>query len=558
MAQYTVLDQMTNKKVTFEWEGSKPPTEMDMRDVFSEARKSPQFKPTWGAPQVQKGSDIPQWAIEKPGLWGARGAGLKLYDVAVQPILEALGMVGGSLGSPVVGTALGYGAAKKTGEMGRGVLERIGMPEELQRPQRGVGKELMRSGIDVAEPLVMGAVFSKAAKMIQPLDDKITALVKHGIEKGIRPTVVGKATFGQTQQYAKKAESAVKSIIENKQNLKLTDPYGDPSPGLPKNLNQFSQAIEQTKRDVFKQYDTIAKQAGQKGAVVNLDTVIKELRSFANSNHIKLASPGSSKYALDLAERFSTQRAGISSETLGGTKIGMVSRKLTTEETQDLIAVLNDGLQAFYKNPSYHTAKRAYVDQMVANSLRKNLDNVILKATGENYQVLKTKYGSLKSIEKEVNHRAVVDARKNPKGLLDFSDVFTGYHAAKGILSLDPSTIGAAATGKSVAWLYRIKNNPNRIVKSMFKDVDKLMQKQGTEVFPSKIQNYTESETVEKAFRQRIPTGQKMSFEQKGITSMGNVGPRIPITNKNIEHVTGVIQSGVGAPKTVKSKLPNY
>jgi len=220
---------------------------------------------------------------------------------------------------------------------------------------------------------------------------------------------------------------------------------------------------------------------------------------------------------------------------LGGTKIGMVSKKLTTEETQDLIAVLNDGLQAFYKNPSYHTAKRAYVDQMVANSLRKNLDNVILKATGENYQVLKTKYGSLKSIEKEVNHRAVVDARKNPKGLLDFSDVFTGYHAAKGILSLDPTTIGAAATGKSVAWLYRIKNNPNQIVKSMFKDVDKLMQKQGTKVFPSKVQSYTESETVEKAFRQRIP-----------------------ITNKNIEHVRGVTQSGIGAPKTVKSKLPNY
>jgi len=471
MQKYTVKDTATGKNVTFSWEGSEAPTDKDMTEIFAESRTQKTGKVGTKDWLPESYGGVPKWGLKNPKLWGVRGAGLALYDAAVQPTLEALGMVAGSFGSPVVGTALGYGAGKKTGEMVRGGLSRMGMPEDLQQKQRGVTQELVRSAVDVAEPLVVGAAFSKTAKIIQPIDDKITAAIKKGIEKGVRPTVVGKRTFGQVQQYAKQSESAVKSIVENKNNLRLTDEFGDPSPGLPKNLRQFSEAIDQTKKGVFKQYDSMAKLAGEKGAVVSLDGVVKELRSFANQKSMKLASPGVVKYANELIKR------SISHETktvLGKT---VSPKKLTTKQAQEAVAILNDGLQAFYKNPSYNTARKAYVDQMVVNKLRKSLDDVILKSTGKHYQVLKNKYGSLKSIEREVNHRAVVDARKNVKGLLDFSDVFTGYHAAKGILSLDPATIGAAGTGKAVAWLYRTKNQPNRMVKNMFSDVERLMNK---------------------------------------------------------------------------------
>ena len=50
MPTYTVLDETTNKKVTFEWSGSKPPTDEDMAGVFAAAAKTPPKQP----PQQQR------------------------------------------------------------------------------------------------------------------------------------------------------------------------------------------------------------------------------------------------------------------------------------------------------------------------------------------------------------------------------------------------------------------------------------------------------------------------------------------------------------------------
>ena len=112
MKQYTVLDEMTGKQITFEWEGAKPPGEKDMRDVFSQARKTPPIEPgnytktttqnSWGGEDPYAGEQetqktwlpesyggVPRWGLENPALWGLRGAGLEVYDKMVQPSVEA-------------------------------------------------------------------------------------------------------------------------------------------------------------------------------------------------------------------------------------------------------------------------------------------------------------------------------------------------------------------------------------------------------------------------------------------------------------------------------------
>lgn len=293
-----------------------------------------------------------------------------------------------------------------------------------------------------------------------PIEQQITNAVKHGIEKGIRPTVVGKSTDPQMKLYMDRAEEAVKTIVSNRDNLVLTDKAGNRIKGaLPRSLQQFSEAIDQTKRGIFRQYDDMAKAAGETGAVVDLNPIAKEIQRIAADPTTKDLFPGLAKHADDLATSLSER--GF----------------YTAEQAQDAIAKLNNSLKAFYKNPSYENASRAGIDALLVNNLRKGLDDTIERAVGEGYQGLKKTYGSLKNIEKEVAHRATVDARKNPKGLIDFTDIFTAGELLAGLTTMSPAMITRATVMKGAKEYIKKLNDPNFIVKSMFGDVEKLLNK---------------------------------------------------------------------------------
>jgi hypothetical protein len=282
--------------------------------------------------------------------------------------------------------------------------------------------------------------------------------VKEGINKSIRPGVEGKRTFGQVQKFYKNAEEAVTTIIKNKTNLRLTNEYGDViTDALPANLHQFSQAVDQSKHAIFKQYDVMAKQAGAAGARVELAPAIKEMNQIVTNKAIMDNAPNVVEYAAARAESLANRVA------------------YTAEEAQEAISILNRSLESFYKNPSYEAASRAYVDSVVVGQIRSSLDAVIEATTSPGYQALKRQYGSLKSIERDVNRRMVVDSRKAGKGLIDFTDVVTGERAVTGILTMNPVVVGQAASIKLVAGLIKRINDPNRVVKNMFTKADKLL-----------------------------------------------------------------------------------
>ena len=349
--------------------------------------------------------------------------GQQLSQAAGYP-MEALGKLGGMVGGPVADAGF---------------------------PNLAAG---LHSAIEAAPAILpgvrMGMKALKSGGAVEPI-------IQHGIEKGIRPTVVGKRTHPQYEGYIKRADTAVKTIIENKPNLKLTDKHGVVVDNMPQNLKQFSQAIDQTKKIVFEQYDSLRQAAGKGGATIDLTGIATELSKIGKSKVIQTTKPSIARYASEMAESF--RRA----------------RKYTAEEAQQAIAMYNEALEGFYKNPDYHTTSRAYVDSLVVNNLRKSLDNAIMNATGESYQALKNKYGALKAIERDVNHRTVIDARRNIKGLLDFSDIYSGYHVVRGVLSMEPSTAIAGGASKAIAWIYKLRNDPNKIIKTMFKDTDKIL-----------------------------------------------------------------------------------
>lgn len=325
-------------------------------------------------------------------------------------------------------------------------------------------KPLAKAGIKKG-----GKVLEAAGKGVQRQFQKLTpegaekvvskgldTMIDTSIEKSIRPTVRGKKTIEAVDRYKDNARSAVKSIAENKGALKITSELGEEIE-LPDSLRSFSESIRQTKQKVFNEYDTILKQAGDTGVV--LDTV---------------------KLADDLAEIKKSPKWAVIEDNYPevvkyvDNKIGVLESRgtYTLEQGQEAIKAYNSSLEAFYRNPTPDGFGKVTVDAMIVNNMRKNLDDVIGGATGAEYQTLKNQYGALRAIEEDVAKRVIVNARKNQKGLIDFTDIFSAGDIIGGLTTFNPALLAKGTTQHFIKNWFKSINDPDNIIKKMFKEVD--------------------------------------------------------------------------------------
>jgi hypothetical protein len=217
----------------------------------------------------------------------------------------------------------------------------------------------------------------------------------------------------------------------------------------------MAQAIDQTKKIIYKQYHDMAVAAGDKGAQFDAAPIIAKIEEV--SKDLK-ESPETRKYAESLKNEIS-ELNGQSPEVI-----------------EARIKDMNSSLAGFYSGRTEKAKVR--VDASVANLMREELDNKISGAVGPGYQDIKKKYGSLKAIEREVNHRAIVNARKAGKSVIDMTDIFTGGDLTAGVLTMNPMLIAKGVAGRGLKEIYKAINNPDRDVSSMFKKVYGLSDKQ--------------------------------------------------------------------------------
>ena len=275
--------------------------------------------------------------------------------------------------------------------------------------------------------------------------------------RSIRPTVTGKNNAVQIATSNKKTLSGLKTIAENKINLKLTDANGEIRTGeAPRSVDELTQAIGQTKTSIFKQYDDLAKQAGEQGVVVDVLKIGTELTPVIESKSLAIANPKAVEYAKNLQDRL-TQ-----------------AQKIDAQTAQDVIQHYNDSLKAFYKNPSYDTASNVSIDALIANKFREALDEGIVGVTGKQYQTLKNKYGALSSIEKEVAHRNIVWGRQNKIGLAsNLANITSGAELVRGLITMNPADIAVSGTIKGLQkWIEYLKN-PDVGVSRIFSELEK-------------------------------------------------------------------------------------
>ena len=326
--------------------------------------------------------------------------------------------------------------------------------------------ELMQDIGDVAN-IFLTLPIGAAAKMVErpvgkalglglSAEEKYVKALKPGISKGIKPTVVGKKSLARHDKFYTDADQALRTIAENKNAISVVDSKGLPV-SHPKTAAQAAQAIDQAKKIVYKKYNDMAVAAGDAGASFKSNKVLSRLDEIAQAPD-EVIPKNDPRLKWDESIRRYAHDMKASVAELDGASPEIIEARI-----QDL----NNSLKGYYEGRT--AAAKAQIDGSVAQAMREELDANITSAVGDGYQALKNQYGALKSIEKEVNHRAIVNARKNTAGLTDLTDVFTGGELVAGVMTANPALIAKAVAGREIKEHIKKFNDPDLYVERMFK-----------------------------------------------------------------------------------------
>jgi hypothetical protein len=362
------------------------------------------------------------------------------------------------------------------------VLENI--VRGMRPSARGLAKDILTSPGDVLlELATLGGAKGVKAVELSSKAAKADKAVSKLLPKAISPTVKGRKSAKQIAKFEKQSKSAVNSIIDNKDNITLVGKDGIPRQGeLPKNVREFSQAIEQTKTPIFNEYDELIKRAGKQGNYINQNKVVGELDDIINDDTLSLTNPEVVSYARSWKNKLLRREAGEVVETpttiLSGQGKPFISKsvtpgkKMTLTEADKINKSLNRNLDAYYNNITLDTHSRAWVDALIKNNLTKQLDDITSTLDGVadgSFKALKSRYSALRAIEEDVGKKAFQIGRKPNVGLFDFSDVFAGRDVVRGLINQDPSRIVGGASQSTIKAVLKRLNDPDRMVNKLFK-----------------------------------------------------------------------------------------
>lgn len=374
--------------------------------------------------------------------WG-RTVGNLLGDMAVTAPLAVIP------GAPAVTTLGRIWQGVRAGAAGGAVT---GIVEPVAHGDYGTEKA-KQIGVSTGTGAAVGGVLGKIGDALaKDTPESINRFVLDKFSQVVKPSRAGQTGAPALERYDEQTLGAIKSIAENRANLRLTDEVGNEVVGqLPKSLKQFSESIEQSKERIFQQYDALAQEAGGAGARVDLSSAARALREEATKPEVIDLHPNVAAQANALADRL--EERGFYSAS----------------EAQGVIQNLNKTLEGFYRNPTDETVALSGLHATLANTLRGDLDAAIEGVVGPGYQALRNQYGSLKAIEKHVAHAVRREANKIPGGIGGiFANLGAGEEAIRGVLTLNPKALLTAAGIKASQAYFKYLNAPNRAISRLF------------------------------------------------------------------------------------------
>lgn len=380
--------------------------------------------------------------------------------------------------APVV-EAGAFGAGYAGGKPIQSFLERYSKGGETKQQEN----PFVETAKALPEGLTLGMMNPILGKAMQVAgvgaykgEEAIKKVVKEAYEKAIRPKVGGKGTAPLKEGFFDDVSTAIQTQIRTAREK--------PDYQLPNTVDDAAKLLHKTKVEVHKKYNSLSKEAGNEGAFIDRTPIIEDMKAVAMSPEL-LESPGGKQ---------------VSRELIRLAKEWEKRPIINPEQSENLIASLNASSRAFYANPNPHQIKLAPTYARYANLLKNKTSEAIESKAGPGWAEYRKEYGSQLAIEKEINDRATVASRQNIKGFFDLSSTFATGEFVYGLTKLDPSyMLSAAAMKASKDWI-KWRNSPDRIIRNMYKEVDKLLpriEKTPMSAEQKKAFNYIEGKVYE-------------------------------------------------------------
>ena len=317
--------------------------------------------------------------------------------------------------------------------------------------------------------------------------DNVRKEAEQYINKSIKPTVKWKMSQADYNKFIDDTLDIVDLMDKNKWILQYTDDaWNAVKWQMPTNMRETSEALWNLKKVLYDQYNEIAKQAGDAGARVNMNKAFQQLDDLSKDISQNIANP-QTKNIID------TYKDALLQYTDDAGTIAI-------EDAQKLTQDFNKQLTAFFKNPNMNdVSKNSIVAQLnkwtkdaINDSIDDVLDNSIKNGSSASsqYTQLKSFYGKIKTIEDEISKRALVEARKNAKGLSStILDSLSWWEFTSAVLSLDPVKAGKAWVMNLISRYYNYVNNPNTQLNNLFKLVERTNNPTTTQTITQWIKN---------------------------------------------------------------------
>jgi len=317
--------------------------------------------------------------------------------------------------------------------------------------------------------------------------DNVRKEAEQYINKSIKPTVKWKMNQADYNKFIDDTLDIVDLMDKNKWILQYTDDaWNAVKWQMPTNMRETSEALWNLKKVLYDQYNEIAKQAGDAGARVNMNKAFQQLDDLSKDISQNIANP-QTKNIID------TYKDALLQYTDDAGTIAI-------EDAQKLTQDFNKQLTAFFKNPNMNdVSKNSIVAQLnkwtkdaINDSIDDVLDNSIKNGSSASsqYTQLKSFYGKIKTIEDEISKRALVEARKNAKGLSStILDSLSWWEFTSAVLSLDPVKAGKAWVMNLISRYYNYVNNPNTQLNNLFKLVERTNNPTTTQTITQWIKN---------------------------------------------------------------------
>ena len=370
-------------------------------------------------------------------------------------IQGAIGGGGQYLANAKAPTALGTLGAVGAGAAGGAIMGGTA-PTLLEQAQKAPGEPYIQ-GVKTAAGAIKDTVTSIPAKIKSSISNEPTPLetqvaktdeaIQKGLEKGVKPSVVGKGTQAKRTTFENNSIAAVKNIADLRDQIKITDTNGEPVIGAPKTVAQGAQATDQAMKLIWAKSEAAMTAAGEKGAVFDPTTVTDKLKTESED----IGNDPS------LRETYKALIPAV--EELKGQTPTVVAKRL---------AQYNADLQSYYKSGVGGDTVTAKASAMAV--MRQAMDSSIESALqGAGNQDLRNQYGEMKALDKEMQHRATVVGRQNPKSLFGgITDAGALAELVRGVMTMNPADLAVSLGLKGLNAYVKNLNSPDANVGRMF------------------------------------------------------------------------------------------